>query len=103
MIERISTKHARLSPKDLVGSEFAHRLLRASNYQYGTVIQMIRHACTVAISEGSLVLTKENFARAFFMETGFEDRRNHFVAEHWERLPPGKLELETHADKRKRK
>ncbi|CAN7390470.1 ATP-binding protein [Rhizobium sp. LjRoot98] len=72
----IITQHAGLEHSELIDEDFAHKLLKAANYQFGSVIQFTRLACEEVILEGGTNVTIDHFAAVYNLLVG--DRGENF-------------------------
>lgn len=84
VVKGIITKHAQLEIDGLDEEEFVLRLSKASNHQFGNVIQTVRLACEEAILEGKTKVGMADFVKVYGMLVGSRNlQRNLFATPAW--------------------
>lgn len=81
--------HAGLQVNDaLFTNDFVHKLIKASDGGFGTIIQMTRGACQIAMRNGLNEVTGEHFAACYALATGSQPEHNIFLSADWRSLSP---------------
>ena len=76
--------HAGLLPKGIEDEDFFHRLLKAANYQFGSLVSWTRLACEEVILADRDEVTINDFAHVYVMLTSErDDDRNMFLSSNW--------------------
>ena len=82
-------EHAKLSmDANFLNDEFVHRLILACEGGFGTIIQMVRTACELAIRDKQPKITVDNFVKCYQLVTGCLDHHNIFLSADWRSLSP---------------
>lgn len=83
----VITQHAGLGHHGLEVRDFSHKLLKAANFQFGNVIDVVRLACDFAITEETEVVGISHFAQVYSLLAGVSaDDENLFISENWKRI-----------------
>lgn len=102
----IITGHAALRPLDIGGGDFFQRLLKAANYQFGSMVSFTRLACEeVILSDGNEV-SPEDFAKVYVMLSGEREPDLNVMTSHkWSaiKLPDGMVSGKAYEMASKRK
>ena len=81
--------HAALEVSDsLFTDEFVHRLVKSADGGFGTIIQMVRGACQLALRKGLAAVKNEEFAECYALVTGCQKEHNMFLSADWMLLNP---------------
>lgn len=68
--------------------QIVHKIIRASEGGFGTMIQLVRSACLIAHSENAGAVGIPHFVQAFAQMTGCDDNANIFISSDWATLTP---------------
>jgi GTPase SAR1 family protein len=70
------------------GQAFVKRLIHASNFAFGSSIQLIRSTCEYVLRSGQTEVTLASFASAYGLATGCRKEQNIFIVDDWKVIEP---------------
>ena len=87
IVKGVVEKHAEMiADVTVLSDEFVHRLVQAGGGGFGTIIELIRSACEMAVREDKDLVDREDFANAFSLMSGCRAEHNIFLVEDWKIL-----------------
>lgn len=83
-VDQVICDHAGLRKSDDISHpDFPARLVHAAKGEFGAVVQLIRDATEICIRDDRDTVKKEDFERAYEMQSGCLPDQNVFTVEHW--------------------
>ena len=81
--------HAGLKVSDaLFTNDFVQKLIKSADGGFGTIIQMTRGACQIAMRKGLTEVANQHFADCYALVTGSQPEHNIFLSADWMVLSP---------------